>query len=730
LTVRFYKAMGENALYLDLVAKELSQNGTAKPEEIILRVTDDPDNIFYLSTSRLKRHAADWREVLKPLLGVLLVAREPLTERNLRAILNLDDERLREGIARLGGLIDNNGRNRYTLFHLKLYDYLRQDESNPLKEYIFARDEEEGWHDALAQWCERGDLSTIWEDARYDPAEQGRREYARKHYATHLYTARSWQRLFEVLDTVQYGQAKIHDDPSTRSYALDLDLGRQATMWEGWTNEEGMNLLPRLWKYSLLRCGLTSRADRYPEKAFRLLVLLRKKQEALGLAELLTDLAKKVRVLLLIAEQLREQRSQESEWLEILMRASEVAPMIQSGSQQAGALRDLGMTLAQAEQWTEAERAIGTMQSSSQQARALGDLGMALSQARQWTEAERVIGTIQNNSVQSLALIAHGTTLAQAEQWEHASQVWTEAEHVISTMQSSYREAEAWRVLGTAFAQAQQWIEAERPISTIQAYSQQAWTLRELSTAFAQAEQWAEAERVIGTIQNGSRQAEALLELGTALAQAQLWEHASQVWTEAERVIGTIQTYSQQAEALRELGTTFAQAQLWTEAERVIGIIQDGSRQARALRELGTALVQAQLWDHASQVWAEAERVIGTIQNGSRQVWALRELGIAFAQTGQWDHASQVWAEAERVIGTIQTYSQQAEALRDLATEMASAAEFERLLHLIQRSWRQVEKREEALTLFSMASSIISFKPKVGISFFDAFTWVEQFLGQ
>ena len=232
--------------------------------------------------------------MLKPLLGVLLVAREPLTGRQLRAILDLDDERLREGIARLGGLIADDGKNRYTLFHLKLYDYLRQDEERPHKEYIFARDEEEGWHDTLAQWCERGDLSLIWEDARHDPVEQGRREYARKHYVTHLYLSHEWQqpqkqRLFEVLDTVQYGQAKIRDDPSTRSYALDLDLGRQATMWEGWTLEEGMALLPRLWQYTLLRCSLTSRADRYPEEAFRLLVLLGRKQEALGLAELLTD---------------------------------------------------------------------------------------------------------------------------------------------------------------------------------------------------------------------------------------------------------------------------------------------------------------------------------------------------------------------------------------------------------------------------------------------------------
>lgn len=92
-----------------------------------------------------------------------------------------------------------------------------------------------------------------------------------------------------VLDTVEYGKAKIRDDPSTRSYVQDLDLGRQAASWERWTLEEGIALLPYLWRYTLLRCSLTSQADKYPLAAFQLLILLKRKQEAVGLAELLTD---------------------------------------------------------------------------------------------------------------------------------------------------------------------------------------------------------------------------------------------------------------------------------------------------------------------------------------------------------------------------------------------------------------------------------------------------------
>ena len=243
--------MQGNALFLDLLGKELAARGTAPPEKLVKQLAHNPEHLFSLAMTRLKRQHIEWREVIKPILGVLLVAQEPLGVRQIRQILGVDDDRLRAGLERLGGLIVRDWQQRYSLFHLKLYEYLRQDEQRPAKEYIFATDEEEGWHKRLAQWCEGTHLPTIWQDIRRDPTEQRRREYARQHYLTHLYYAGERQHLFEVLDTIQYGKAKIRDDPSTRFYAHDLDLGRQATAWEEWTVEEGIALLPRLWQYTL-----------------------------------------------------------------------------------------------------------------------------------------------------------------------------------------------------------------------------------------------------------------------------------------------------------------------------------------------------------------------------------------------------------------------------------------------------------------------------------------------
>lgn len=57
-------------------------------------------------------------------------------------------------------------------------------------------------------------------------------------------------------------------------------------------------------------------------------------------------------------------------------------------------------------------------------------------------------------------------------------------------------------------------------------------------------------------------------------------------------------------------------------------------------------------------------------------------------------------------------------------------SQLESVLNLIRSSWREVETREDALTLFSMAGAVISSKPQIGIPFFEVFIWVDTFLGR
>ena len=465
LANRFYHAMQENALYLDLMAQELARSDTSSPEAIIERVATNPDNLFSLSLDRLKRSPLEWREVLKPILGLLLAAREPLSAPHLRQVLHLDHDRLSEGLHRLGGLVSDDGMGRYALFHLKFYDFLRQDSSRPGKDYIFALDEEESWHTILANWCKQGDIQGIWQDVTHSPVEQGRRLYARKHYITHLYLARDWKQICAVLDDQQYGKRKVRYDPSMRAYSEDLDLGRKVAGWEQWTLTEGVSWLPRLWRYTLLRCSLASRSDQYPVAAFGLLIWLDREQEALGLAELLSNSTVKVQVFIQMAA--AQQRRKASGWFELLVRAEEAAASIYDSDEQAVALRELAQALAQAQEWQRAEEVIVSIHDSYQQAGAWRELAQALAQAHQqeearriWQRAEEVIASIHNSDEQAVAWRELAQALAQAQEWQRA-------EEVIVSIHDSYQQAVAWRELAQALAQAQEWQRAEEVIVSI-----------------------------------------------------------------------------------------------------------------------------------------------------------------------------------------------------------------------------------------------------------------------
>jgi tetratricopeptide (TPR) repeat protein len=753
---RFYRVLDENALFLDLVARELQERtkqgsiSAAEVEDIIKQITNNPENLFALAIERLSRRETLWEGVIKPLLGVLMVANEPLERMHLKQIINLnqatpiDGDQLNQALERLGGLVISNtqaGQQRYTLFHLKLRDYLRQDVSRQDKHYVFDTEDEQHLQLWLVAWCEQGDLSRIWEDAQHDSTERGRCAYARQHYIAHLYYAQAWQRLFEMLDEGNYGKAKVQYDPSTRTYVLDLDWGRQAAASEHWSLGEGIQHLSHLWRYTLLRCSLASRADQYPKEAFQLMVLLGDETKALGLAELITDPVRRAAILLLFAQHLMKQIGREAEGRQMLMRVYEVTSRIKDLGKEARALSELGRALAQAQQWSEAERVINTIKDREQRAEALSELGRALMRTQQWAAAERVIGTIKEDWRQAEALSELGRVLAQGQQVEEARRIWQEAERVISTIKEGRQQrARALSELGRVLAQGQQveearriWQEAERVISTIKEGRRQAEALSELGRVLAQAQQWSEAERVINTIKESwQHRAWALNELGRALAQGQQAEEARRIWQEAERVIGTIKEGRQQraralselgrvlaqtqrwkgaervintikdrewrAEALSELGRALMRTQQWAAAKRVIGMLEDWQMRAEALSELGRALAQGQQAEEARRIWQEAERVIGMLEEDWQRARALSELGRALAQGQQVQEARRIWQEAERVIGTIKEgWQQRAEALNELGRALAKAqqwSEAERVINTI----KDREQRAEALS--------------------------------
>ena len=606
LATRFYVAMQENALYLDLVARELAQADATEPEQIIARVADNPANLFSLSIERLQRNERQWETMLRPLLGLLLTTRAPLSQRALRALIGADELRTKQGLQRLGGLIQRDGEGRYGLFHLKLGEFLRQQ--------VFADDEVEGYHQQLVGWCEggKGGINAIWQDVPSDALEQERRGYARQHYIAHLAAACNYERLWTVIDAGDYGKSKRRHDPSTRSYALDLDIARQAVVdAAGGDADAQSRALPKLWRYSLLRCSLTSQADNYPKEFFLALVALGRSSDAINLAEMMTNPKKRTSTIYAIGTAVLSRKI--TEGVNILQRARQTTKDIPETIDRVEILRNLVRAFAQARCWDDAYQTVVAIPYDCECVAAFGDLVATFIQAGHRAETEAVLAmtrqittAISHEWSRNIALSTLANTLAQAGRWDEAHQTAT-------AISNSQDRARALSTLASALAQAGRWDEAHQ-----------------IATAIP--------------ISNSQDRARALSTLASALAQAGHMTDAEATFAMVRQTIAVIPNNWEHTNALRDLVHTFAQSRRWDEAHQIATAIPNSQDRARALSTLASTLAQAGHITDAEATFAMVRQTIAVIPNNWERTNALRDLVHTFAQSRRWDEACQTAA--------------------------------------------------------------------------------------
>nr|BBH92098.1 hypothetical protein KTA_02970 [Thermogemmatispora argillosa] len=737
---RSYEVLDGHALFLDLLAKELAVRRRLAPGEVealVERLSSDPEQVFTLALERLRRERGQWRRVLKPLLGILLVAQEPLPVPALRQLVGLagqgeiDLEEVQEGLRRLGGLVMRDQQGGYTLFHLKLRDYLRGgsgEPDGPQREPagLFDEEEERRWHGLLAHWCEQGGLARLWQAGAKEEAERRRRQYGQRHYVRHLYEAGEWERLFAVLDEGSYGRAKVQADPSMRDYAQDLDLGRQAAAAVGETLEEQLEQLPRLWGYTLLRSSLGSRADAYPDEAFLLLCQLGQEAKALGLVELLTERERQADLLMELAQWLLRQPGRREEGWQLCQRAEQRIALLADGPDKAHCFIDLGEVLAEAALpqeaercWRQAEQVIaGLSEDAFTKAALLVRLGQALAAAKRplqaeqcWQQAEQLSTSLSNAKQKVKILIRLGKALAMwSLRQQQAEDCWQEAAHLIASFPDhDWNRVDALIELGAALASAKCWPRAEECWQQAEKLSSQlpedglrkTLALTSLAKAFINAQRWPEAERVISFLpeQHWSKTA-ALTALGKALADARHWPEAERCWLQVRQLITMLSDDSDKVEALAGLAKALAEVQCWQEAEQcwlqaeqLIATYLDQYGKA-ALIGLGDALVSAQCWQEAERCWLQVGRDIASYTCDD---WSKAKVYIQLARTlmkaQRWRDAERYWVQAERLISSLPEEQERFSALSHLGEALANAQrwpEAERVISFLpEQDWRK-----------------------------------------
>ena len=599
-----YHALNGNAFDLAFLAQEIRQTPTTEIAALLRRVIANPRDLFKPTLERLQRYQS-WDNVLRPLLGTLLVAQEPLSRDALRAILNVTQDRVTTAIERLGGLLgvrDAQGQPRYSLIHLKLIDYLRT--------HMFATDDLIDVHAKIAAWCSR-DLAHLWQPGS-TPAEQERRAYGQTHLVTHLAAAQKHDDVWRLLDADEYGAAKRRADPSLRAYIADLDRVRQTIADASDRDRQQMaTWLARVWRYSLLRVSLTGRVDAWPTALFTALVAMGRGAEARDRAELLSDPKQRAEVLTAVGRALLERGA--ASGLEAFRRARAAAEAISDPYKRAEALRDLAQALAEAGQWADARAVAETIADPFWRARALQEVAGALAQA--------------------------GDTQA-------AQATFAAARAVAETIADPDKRARALQEVAGALAWTGRWDDARAVAETIADPDKRAWALQAVADALAQAgdtqaaqETFAAARAVAETIADPRERAGALQAVAGALA----WTGR---WDDARAVAETIADPKERAEALREVAGALAHAGQWEEARAVAAAIADPYERARALVAMAGALA------HAGQ-WAYARQTAEAIADTGERAEALGELAQALIRAGQIDDAmallASAWAQAQTV---------------------------------------------------------------------------------
>ena len=655
LSDSLYQRLTNNPLYLDLVAQELRASHGLGSEELIARVESNPNNIFTITFSRMEQ-TPEWDDRIRPILGVLLVAQEPLDPQQIAHIFNKGSARIRTGIEQLGGLLTQVSQGRHTLFHPKLREYLKPDVRDPGNAIQFDAEEVEILHRRVTGWCEQEPIEQLWSTLTDPSPRDDFQEYAQKHYIFHLYEARKYERLFEVLNKGDYERGKLRFDASTRSSAMDLIFGCQAAARRASNLEAGKILLGHLWRYTLLRTNLTTRADAYPIEAFQALLALDRERDALNLAELLTQPASKLAVLILITEYLLKQPARETEGLQLYSRVYEIATSTQDDGTRTKALRDLTTALLHTERLTQAVGIARLITNNDEQAAAFNDISEAYGKQHNWYEAQAIARSITIDEERVRALSHLAAELKLAHDIAEAEILWLDASMIASTITDNAKRSRATYCLSVSFMQAQDW---ERAKITAQ------------------------------SIDNNDEKIRSLSELALSLTQAGLVSQADSVWEEARIAVAEIDEQDRD-KAYRIYAIAQIQAGLYAEAERTASrhLTNNPTEKITVFGILATHLIRNCLWEESKRI---TNLIVKEYDLTDVDVVKLDNIlvhvSIDLAQKAQWD-------QAQEIAFTIPRKQARCSALMGIVSQLAQAGMSQRA----QTAWKEASAMSVAQT--------------------------------
>jgi tetratricopeptide (TPR) repeat protein len=706
---KLYLALNKNALYLGLVTSELLQAEHLQPEALIARLADNPAEIFGLPMERLKLWTAGWERVVLRVLGLLLATVEtrPLKSSQLHQLLGgpaaLPYYLLRDGLERLRSLVECTEQDDYYLYHLGLIEYLKPIDpateagqiikKKPKADY-FSEWELECYHRRLAEWCEEGHggLAVIWQNIEDDKVAQFRREYVRQHYITHLYRAKEYTKLFEVLNEGNYGRGKLSHDLSTRSYAQDLDLGREAATLENWSFEEGLSLLPELWRYSLLRCSLASRADNYPAEWYEGMVLVGCQQEAIGLAELLTNPEKKAYVIGGIGWAMWKDGDvgQKQEAWVLLGRALEVAHQIEDDFFRDQALNWVAEALARADEGEQTSQLLEELRELDYQEGVVLPIDLnvkaadTLVMAGDYEAAQELARSIKDCDCRARALSVVAKMLARVDEVERANQLLKEAQEIADQVgeQSNDSREKALKGIAQVQAEAGKYEAVQEITDQIEDISIRQEALIGVAVALTRAGKHEAAQEIADQIEDYYSREKALKGMAQVQARAGNYKEALEMARTIKDSVIRVEALSYVAHILAKSGEIKRSLCLLKEAKDLAIQILDVSIRARALSVVVETMARADEFEISLELVCQ-------IEDNCWKVEALVGIATALAIAGKYEVAQEITDQVEDSVSRVK-------ALSYVAHILAKADKIERSNSLLREAQEIADQIEDS----------------------------------
>ncbi len=687
-------------LYTELLLNDIEAE--RQPLDNLSALPTSIDEIYHKFLKRFK--VDEWQKQYQPILGLLTVTQEPLTEKQLENFTGIDAEQLRYDLGVVRQFLDvdkdEEKNETYAIFHQSLRDYLLDKERN--KHF---------WSDAIKQnnlfvnYYKKD--SPTWEEVDWKKADR----YGLLNLPKHLDAAGRKEEIYMLLTSSRdWMQTKFEFFSSDAVYVDDLELAINK-----FTDPLKPDELLTLVKLYAARQVVHQRASRYQDIDLKTLVFLGRYAEAFGYACQRTNAHEKLASLLIVHNALPQKNQYD---LKVLDEAKKVAELIEEGGTKIQDLPDLAIALTQAERLSEAQEIISRINDVTVKAETLGKLAVAFAKKKDNEQAIAIFNQIKilihtiNDNDQSLkveALRELAVAYLQTEWASEAKPIFKEAIAIALTI----KDIKILRQLAVALAQAGDienanilFTEAKKLIEGIKNNFEKAEPLRELALDFAlskfveEAEAtFNKAEEVARNIAQELKQVYPVLELAKALALAGDGNKASAIFDEAIKVPNALEEGLQQVEELRMFAEALVKGRLTKEASKVFGEARKAARnitgnweRVEALRNLAAGLVQTGLTEEVREVFSEAEELAPNKGSDAQQEQVLCKWAVVLAQAGFTNKASAICTDTDKFAQA----KQEIDATRKLAEDV-------KLVKDLTQSESQTEKRRELVEAIDQA---------------------------